>query len=274
MIKLMMITNKIDLAEYAIKSGVNRIFIDLEINGKQERQGHLDTVISNHTMEDVYKIRKNLPGEEIIVRLNPYYDGSKTEIEDAIEAGASLLMLPMVKSVEELESFSSLVAGRVGIVPLIETSEAMVRLNEMVKVDGIHEVYFGLNDLHLSLGLDFMFETLAGGIVDHMSKICINANQPFGFGGISKIGEGLLPGELVLAEHLRLGSSTLILSRSFHSNAHNLKELQDHIDLQEEISKLRHVENELNTRSMEQVLKDHEDARKIIYKISKDKRRL
>jgi hypothetical protein len=38
----------------------------------------------------------------------------------------------------------------------------------------------------------------------------------FGFGGIARLDEGLLPGRDVLAEHLRLGSQGVILSRTFH----------------------------------------------------------
>jgi len=38
---------------------------------------------------------------------------------------------------------------------------------------------------------------------------------PYGFGGIARLGTGLLPAENILAEHYRLGSSMVILSRSF-----------------------------------------------------------
>ena len=38
---------------------------------------------------------------------------------------------------------------------------------------------------------------------------------PYGFGGIAAIGTGTLPAETVLKEHYRLGSSSVILSRSF-----------------------------------------------------------
>ena len=40
-------------------------------------------------------------------------------------------------------------------------------------------------------------------------------NIPFGIGGIACLGTGLLPAELILAAHLRLGSERVILSRSF-----------------------------------------------------------
>ena len=39
----------------------------------------------------------------------------------------------------------------------------------------------------------------------------------FGFGGIARLDDGLLPGRDVLAEHLRLGSGSVILSRTFHN---------------------------------------------------------
>ena len=38
---------------------------------------------------------------------------------------------------------------------------------------------------------------------------------PYGFGGIAALGEGKLPSEQIIVEHYRLGSSCVILSRSF-----------------------------------------------------------
>ena len=46
MIKYMMITNSPGVAQFAVQTGVQRIFVDLEINGKEARQGHLNTVIA------------------------------------------------------------------------------------------------------------------------------------------------------------------------------------------------------------------------------------
>ena len=45
-LKLMYITNDERVAKVAESSGVDWIFVDLEILGKEKRQGHLDTVIS------------------------------------------------------------------------------------------------------------------------------------------------------------------------------------------------------------------------------------
>ena len=45
MLKLMYITNDPAVAKIAADAGVDRIFIDMEVLGKAERQGGMDTVI-------------------------------------------------------------------------------------------------------------------------------------------------------------------------------------------------------------------------------------
>ena len=65
-----MITNDPLKAKILSDNGVDRIFVDLEILGKQKRQGHLDTVISKHKISDVAKI-KTISQGEVLVRINP-----------------------------------------------------------------------------------------------------------------------------------------------------------------------------------------------------------
>ena len=52
-----LITNDLTRASIAQEAGVEYIMVDLEINGKEARQGHLNTVISRHSMGDVRSIR-------------------------------------------------------------------------------------------------------------------------------------------------------------------------------------------------------------------------
>ena len=61
--------------------------------------------------------------------------------------------------------------------------------------------------------------------------------MPFGFGGIARIGDGLLPAEKILAEHVRLGSSSVILSRTFKGEVGNDTGIK--ISLSEEVEKVR-----------------------------------
>ena len=258
MIKLMLITNSPGLAAFAAGHGVDRIFVDLEVNGKYERQGHRDTLISHHTMKDVRRVRDAIPGHELLVRLNPDCEESEEEIERAIEAGADILMLPMFRTMQSVRKFVQLIAGRCRFVPLVETGDAADLVDELVQEAGIDELYFGLNDLHLDLGRDFMFELLVDGTVERLSALCRDAKMPFGFGGVARIGEGLVPGELVLAEHKRLGSSSVILSRTFHRSAASLNEMRTNVDFELEVGRLRASEEQLELRSREQKDRDHE----------------
>lgn len=237
--KFLFITNNPDIAAYAVESGVDRIFIDLEIHGKESRQGHLSTVISRHRITDVPVVREAVPNAELLVRVNPWHEQSQEEIEAAIASGANLLMLPMFRSRDEVSRFSEVVNGRAGVVPLVETPEAMDELDAVSAIEGVSELYLGLNDLHLALGMKFMFQLLADGTVDRFASVANRAALDFGFGGIARVGAGELPAECIIREHARLGSTRVILSRAFHQQAASLNELKERIDLPREIGRLR-----------------------------------
>jgi len=258
MIEFMLITNDPDVARYAESSGVGRIFVDLEQLGKKERQGHLDTLISQHAMADVPKVKQSLKQTELLVRLNPLHPGSKAEIDEAIASGADLLMLPMFHSADEVQCFSDLVNGRVGIVPLVETYDAAMSIDEIVNVSGITEIYIGLNDLHLDMKLNFMFEPLANGFIDRVAETIKAAGLPFGFGGIARVGEGVIPGEMVLGEHLRLGSSFVILSRTFQRKSEHVSGFKTNWNLKEELHKLLAVGRKLELRRADEVMIDNQ----------------
>ena len=83
--KFYMIANNVDIAKFVSNSGVDRIFIDLETLGKKERQGHLDTWISRHSIQDISKIRQALPNQHILTRINPINENSEEEIDEAIK---------------------------------------------------------------------------------------------------------------------------------------------------------------------------------------------
>lgn len=237
--KLFFITNNPSLASFVVANGVDRIFVDLEINGKVARQGHLSTVISRHSIADIKRIRHEVPAAEVLVRVNPMHDGLKDEVDEVIAAGADIVMLPMFHSPAEVSAFIDMVAGRAKVSLLVETIGAMNTLAKTVQLDGLDEVHIGLNDLHLELKKDFMFEPLADGLVDTMATILQAANIPFGIGGIARVGEGLLPAELLLSEHVRLGSSAAILSRTFHRQMSTVEGISNEMDFGDEIAKIR-----------------------------------
>ena len=192
-------------------------------------------VQSRHTLEDVKAVAEVLTKAQLLVRINPIhpkteeYSSSKEEIDGAIENGAQLLMLPYFKTVEEVQEFVKLVDGRAKTMLLVETPESAERIGEIVKVPGIDEIFIGLNDLSLGYGKKFMFEVLADGTVEKISKVIKAEKIPFGFGGLAALNGGLLPGHMVLKEHYRLGSGCVILSRSFcnTSKCADLKEIEN-----------------------------------------------
>ncbi len=214
-LKLMYLTRDPAVARIAQGSGVDWIFVDLEILGKHERQGHLDTVISGHTIADVRAVRAVVDRSQLLVRVNPIHDGSRLEIDDVIDAGADIVMLPFFQHSHEVADFVSIVAGRAKVCLLVETPQAVENLDAILAVGGIDSVHVGLNDLHLGYGLPFMFDLLADGTVERVCRRVRQGGIPYGFGGIARMGFGDLPAEAVVAEHYRLGSSMAILSRSF-----------------------------------------------------------
>ncbi|MFC5531545.1 aldolase/citrate lyase family protein [Cohnella yongneupensis] len=242
-IQLMFITNDADIAKEAEASGVDRIFIDLEKIGKWERQGHLDTVLSSHSMSDISTVRAKIEKCELLVRINPVHEHTASEIDEAIDRGADVLMLPMFTTAEEVAYFVARVGGRAKTCLLLETPQALVRINEILDIKGIDEVHLGLNDLYLGMKLDFMFELISCGVVDFACRMLKARGIKYGFGGIAKIGKGVVPAEMILAEHYRLGSEMVILSRSFHNRAVNLEELRQRVDFGQEVRKIREREN-------------------------------
>lgn len=221
--KTMYITNDPQVALIAEKYGVDRIWIDLETLGKEERQKNMNSVKSNHTIKDIHKIRKILTKSELLVRVNPINENSKYEIEQVIDAGADIIMLPMWKNTNEVTQFINIINKRTKTTLLLETREAVECIDDILELDGIDEIHIGLNDLHLSYKLDFMFEPLINGIVEELCEKFNKKNIPYGFGGVAQIGAGLLPAEKILIEHKRLGSTRVILSRSFC----NTQEIKD-----------------------------------------------
>ena len=219
--KLMYITNKPAVARIAENAGVDWIFLDMEVIGKAFRQSGLNTVQNHHTIDDIKRIRKAIKKSKLLVRVNPIHDAlenypsSKDEIDATIEAGADILMLPYFKTVEEVKTFIHLVNGRAKTLLLLETVEAASLIDEILEVPGIDMIHLGLNDLHLELGMKFMFELLANGTVERLGDKIKAKGIPFGFGGIATLDGGALPGSMVLKEHVRLGSSMVIVSRSF-----------------------------------------------------------
>jgi hypothetical protein len=256
MLELLQITNDPAFARRCDALGGFRLFVDLERLGKAERQAGRNTFISAHEIEDVARVRAVLRRSPLMVRVNPLHEGTAAEVDAVLARGADSLMLPMFTGAAQLQAFSAIVAGRAPIVALLENASALASVADWAGTPGLQEVYVGLNDLHISLGRRFMFEPLADGSVERVAQVARAHDLRFGFGGIARLQEGLLPGRDVLAEHLRLGSGAVILSRTFHR--------ESEMDFEREVAALRDAERELAGRTPQEV---EADARRVTARI-------
>lgn len=258
-ITLMYITNDSKIATIAQDAGVDRIWVDLEYKGKEERQHGMNTVKSKHTVQDVAKLRPLITKSELMVRVNPLDDDSKEEIDSVINAGADYVMLPMFKTKADVERFVSLVDGRAKTILLLETHEAAEQLESYVDIKGIDEIHIGLNDLHLAYKKTFMFELLIDGTVDKLAETLRDHNIRFGFGGIARIGYGMLPAEMILTQHYNLGSQMAILSRGFcdATLVENPETIRS--DFIEGVKNIRIKERELQDYSKEQFESNYQE---------------
>lgn len=267
-LQLLFITANTDIASFVFLHGVDRVFVDLEILGKVERQGHLNTVISRHAPEDISLLRPLLPRGTLLVRLNPMNPNTEIEVDDAIERGADVLMLPMFRGADEVRRFCKAVNSRAKVCLLVETVDAMENLAACVEVSGVDEVHIGLNDLHLEMGCRFMFEPLVSGHVERMTKTLKKAGIPFGIGGLARVGEGMLPAEMLLSEHARLGSTCAILSRTFHRQADSVEEIQAQMNFADEVQKLRMAYQASCASTIEELNLQHEAVKEVIADIA------
>lgn len=262
-LKLMYLTNDAEIAKIAESASVDRIFLDLELRGKVERQGHLDTVISHHSIDDVKKLRGSLKKAQLLVRVNSLYEGSKSEIDRVIEDGADIVMLPFFKTAQEVRKFISLVNRRVKTCLLCETPEAVENIDEILNVPGIDEIHIGLNDLHLGYKMQFMFQLVADGTIDALCEKFRSKGIDYGFGGVGRVDvDNLLHAKNIISEHYRLGSSMVILSRAFCDNTKEHDPAKISEVFNKGVKALREFEKVAAAMSDDDFLRMHEDTKK------------
>lgn len=276
---LMYITNNPVTARIAQRAGVDRIWIDMEYIGKEQRQGGMDTVKNHHTIADIEKMRPIVTNAELMVRVNPLhpatadYCSSEDEINQAIKAGADVIMLPMFKTADDVKRFVSCVKGKAKAQLLIETAEAAANIDSILEVPGIDEIHIGLNDLHLAMRKTFMFELICDDTVANICRKVKAKGIKYGFGGIARVGYGMLPAEYIIAEHYHLGSSAAILSRGF-CDANIVKDPLEIEDIFiEGIKNIRMKEKEVERYSAEEYSQNLNLIRERVNAIVEEKKR-
>lgn len=186
--------------------------MDWECGGKVERQTGANTEIAGNVPADLRMVRAATEAR-VICRINSYGPTTPGEIEEAIDAGADEILLPMVRSPEEVQMVFEQVDRRCGVDILIETAEAVSKAEEF-SILPLSRIYVGLNDLAIERRQPNIFSSLTDGTVERIRR---PFRIPFGFGGLTLPECGHpIPCMLLIGEMARMDCSFSFLGRSFH----------------------------------------------------------
>jgi hypothetical protein len=205
------------IAERGDRASIDHIGIDFETLGKSARQPEPGAWISHHTLEDLVAVGHALRRARLFARTNPWHDGSTRQVEELLAKGVTSLMLPMFNNASEVARFVGLVGGRAYISLLLETPQAVVRIDDILAVSGIDEISIGLNDLHRAFGLTSHFEVLTSDLICMVSDKVHARGIRFGFGTLGRVRDNELrvPSDLIYAQYPRLGATSARLFRPF-----------------------------------------------------------
>jgi hypothetical protein len=196
----------------AVASGVAGLIVDWERNGKHERQRTADTEINEHTVDDLRRVRAATDAP-IICRVNPVGPSTIFEIDAAVDAGADEILVPMVRTVDEVLTGLDCVRGRCGLGILVETVAAVHGAASLARLP-LSRVYVGLNDLMIDRGETNIFSAILDGTVERVRS---HFTVPFGFAGLTVVGRGCpIPCRLLMSEMARLDCGFSFLRRSYH----------------------------------------------------------
>jgi hypothetical protein len=244
--ELLVFTVDPEQAQQVTAAGAAAVIVDWENKGKPERQAGADTEINNYGPEELLRLSRKTRCR-LICRVNGMHSHSKQEIESAIRCGASEILLPMVRQLDEVERLLEWTNGRCQASILIETCAAVAlapRLNGLP----LHRIYVGLNDLAIDRNSSSLFDPVADGTLDklrsHITAI------PFGFGGLTLPEAGHpIPCRLLRGELVRLNCSFTFLRRSFW------RDMQGR-DLQVEVPRILESVVQSRNRTPQQVEQD------------------
>jgi hypothetical protein len=194
-----------------VAAGAAGIVVDWERRGKARRQQGEGTQINADTAEDLDRMRA-ATGGRLLCRVNGHGPWTAAEVDRAIAGGADEILLPMVRTTDEVDRTLDLVAGRCGLGILIETQDAVDRAASLARRP-LSRVYVGLNDLRIDRRSTELFRPLVDGTVD---AVRAEVPLPFGVAGLTVPDGGApVPALLLAAELIRLGADFTFLRRAF-----------------------------------------------------------
>jgi hypothetical protein len=209
--ELLLFVDRVSQAAAAEAAGIDGVVVDWECRGKHERQCGYDTQVNGQTVEFLHRVR-GATASTLICRINRVGTWTADEIESAVDAGADEILLPMVRTADEISRALDMLRGRCRFGILVETNDAVDRAAALGRFP-LARVYVGLNDLSIDRGHGNIFSAVADGTIDAVRD---HFAAPFGFGGLTIPERGNpVPCRLLIAEMVRLRCSFSFLRRSF-----------------------------------------------------------
>jgi len=232
---LTLLTNDPAIARRGDRAGIEHIGLDFETLGKRLRQPEPGAWVSDHALSDIPAIAAVLQHARLFARTDPWHEDTLWQVEALLVSGVKSLMLPMFRTADEVARFVDLVAGRAYLSLLLETPQALVRIDDILQVPGIDEISIGLNDLHRALGLKSHFELLTSDLLLPLSEKVRERGIRFGFGTLGRAEDDSLPipSDLIYAQYPRLGATSARLFRPF------LGPRPQELDIEAEVARLR-----------------------------------
>ncbi len=241
--QLFLFSTREDMIVQADEGGVAGFVVDWENKAKTERQTGFDTQINYDTVEDLERVR-SLTNRLVICRVNRHKDEQdcRREMNFAIDAGADEILLPMVRSVGEVEMALRLAGDRCGVGILVETRDAVELARELGQLP-LTRVYVGLNDLAIDRKKENIFDSLEDGVIDSIRRFF---PMPFGFAGLT-IPEGghPIPCRLLMSEMARLRCDFTFLRRAFFADTKDRDMAHELGRIREAVSKTFHDSDKL-----------------------------
>ncbi|MGI8983424.1 MAG: aldolase/citrate lyase family protein [Acidimicrobiales bacterium] len=248
-INLFAFANSAAPARAVVAAGATGVVVDWERRGKRRRQAGADTQINADTPDDLAAVRAASAGV-VLCRVNQWSPWTPAEIDLAIGIGADEILLPMVRRPEEVDAALQVVGGRCGLGILVETTEAVRRLDDLVRRP-LSRVYLGLNDLMIDRGGGPLFLALVDGTVDRVAAATAGVGVAFGVAGLTRPDAGRpVPCRLVLGALARAGASFTFLRRSFWADTAGR-------DLALEVPRILAAAGEAGRRPPAAVVADH-----------------
>ncbi len=233
----------------ALAASINAFVIDWE-----DRTGCPERAVPANAFdrpedEDSLRTVAAFPDTRRLCRINPLGPNTEAEVARAVAAGATDVLLPMVETRRQAETFIDIVAGRVSAGIMLETDAACLAADELARVP-LDFVYVGLLDLAISRGEGNVFRALADGTANHLRR-CF-PHTKFGIGGLTVIDGGApVPCLELMAELERLKTDFCFLRNSFQREGASR-------DWQVEVRRMRESWASLAARSAEAVGRAHD----------------